>query len=368
MRTRGALFLSTGQKMEVAPVDLEPPTGADVLVRMAAAGVCGSDLHVVKGEWQRPTPMVLGHEGAGVVVAVGSEVADVAPGDRVILSWAPSCQSCGSCRRGRPAACSELRRAIGAGTLIDGTTRLSRDGQTVYRMTTVGAFADHVVVPDHSAIKIPSDVSFEHAALLGCAALTGVGAVENAADVKPGSRSVVIGAGAVGQFVVQALRIAGAATIVAVDPSGARRAQALGLGATEAVSPEELPHVVAAMEEGFDTAFEAVGTVETARTAFRALRNGGTAVLVGMGPPGQSLDFDPLEFITQEKTLVGSIYGSGDPRQMTSRLLGYMADGRLLLEPMIGERYELSSINEAVDDAMRGAGGRVLVGFDHVAL
>lgn len=364
MRSRAALFHGPGEDMEVAPIDLQPPAGDDVVVRMAAAGVCGSDLHVVKGEWKRPSPMVLGHEGAGIVDAVGPDVTGIAPGDRVILSWAPSCESCGSCRRGRPAACAELRRAIGAGTLVDGTTRLSHDGQTVYRMTTVGAFADHVVVPERAAIRIPGDVSLEQAALLGCAALTGVGAVENAANAQPGSRGVVFGAGAVGQFVLQGLRIAGAKQIVAVDPSSARRAQALELGATEAVAPEELAGLTAGAEEGFDTAFDAVGGAATARAAFAAVRNGGTAVLVGMGPPGQSLDIDPLDFVTQEKTLVGSIYGSADPRVMTGRLLEYIADGRLLLEPMIGARYPLSAINEAVADALQGVGGRVLVVFD----
>ncbi len=350
--------------MEVAEIDLQDPAGDDVIVRMAAAGVCGSDLHVVKGEWKRSTPMVLGHEGAGIVEAVGPGVTGIAAGDRVILSWAPSCQACGSCRRGRPAACAELRRAIGAGTLVDGTTRLSRDGQTVYRMTTVGAFADHVVVPERAAIRIPAEVSLEHAALLGCAALTGVGAVVNAARAQPGSRAVVLGAGAVGQFVLQGLRIAGASEIVAVDPSERRREQALQLGATAAIAPPELADTVAASEEGFDAAIDAVGSAETATTAFRSLRNGGTAVLVGMGPPGQALGIDPLEFVTQEKTMVGSIYGSGDPQEMTDFLLDHIAAGSLLLEPMIGPRYPLGEINAAVDEALRGTTGRVLVVFD----
>jgi S-(hydroxymethyl)glutathione dehydrogenase/alcohol dehydrogenase len=363
MKTRAALFRGSGEPMDVAALDIDAPRGDGVLVTMAAAGICGSDLHVVRGEWQRPTPMVLGHEGAGVVEAVGEDVTTLSVGDRVILSWAPSCQECTSCRRGRPAACSKLRAAIGAGTLVDGTTGLSRDGETVYRMTTVGAFADHVLVPERAAIKIPDGVSLEQAALLGCAALTGVGAVENAAGVEPGASAVVIGSGAVGQFVVQGLRIAGAATIVAVDPGEARREMALTLGATQAIAPGELAGVLEAMDEGFDYAFEAVGSAETSRTAFRALRNGGLAVLVGMGPPGQSLDVDPLEFITQEKTLVGSIYGSGDPQRMTEKLLEYIADGRLLLEPMLGERFALDDINDAVDTALRGEGGRALVRY-----
>jgi S-(hydroxymethyl)glutathione dehydrogenase/alcohol dehydrogenase len=228
-------------------------------------------------------------------------------------------------------------------------------------MTTVGAFADHVLVPERAAIKIPNGVPLEDAALLGCAALTGVGAVENAASVEPGCSAVVIGAGAVGQFVVQGLRIAGATEIVAVDPSERRREQARGLGATGAIDPAELPALVDSMDEGFDYSFEAVGSIATVRAAIDAIRNGGLAVLVGMGPPGQTLDLDPLALITQEKTLTGSIYGSGEPKAMTERLLSYLADGRLVLGSMIGERFELGAINDAVDTALRGDSGRALV-------
>jgi S-(hydroxymethyl)glutathione dehydrogenase/alcohol dehydrogenase len=361
MKTRAALFHVAGQAMDIAAIDIADPEGDGVLIEMAAAGVCGSDLHVVKGEWPRPTPMVLGHEGAGHVAAVGEHVTTLAVGDPVIVSWAPSCQACGSCLRGRPAACSKLRAAIGAGTLVDGTTGLSKNGTTVYRMTTVGAFADHVLVPERAAIKIPDGVSLQQAALLGCAALTGVGAVENAARVQPDTSAVVIGAGAVGQFVVQGLRIAGAAEIVAVDPSAPRRDQTLRLGATGAVGPADLTGLVESRSEGFDYAFDAVGGAATARTTLEAMRNGGVGVLVGMGPPGQTLDLDPLALVTQEKTLTGSIYGSCEPKVMTQRLLEYIADGRLQLESMVGERFQLDEINTAVDTALRGDGGRTLV-------
>ena len=361
MRTRAALFEGVGQPLSVAAVDLAEPEGDGVLISMAAAGICGSDLHVIKGEWERPTPMVLGHEGAGHVVAVGDEASTLRVGDPVIISWAPSCQGCGSCLRGRPAACSKLRAAIGAGTLVDGTTGLSQNGSTVYRMTTVGAFADHVLVPERAAIKIPDGVPLEHAALLGCAALTGVGAVQNAARVEPGCSAVVIGAGAVGQFIVQGLRIAGATEILAIDPTPQRRAQALELGATAAADPSELGTLITARAEGFDYSFEAVGGAATLRTAFDAVHNGGSTVLVGMGPPGQTFGLDPLELITQEKTITGSMYGSAEPPAMTERLLGYLADGRLQLGSMVGERFALEEINEAIASGLNGRGGRALV-------
>jgi S-(hydroxymethyl)glutathione dehydrogenase/alcohol dehydrogenase len=361
MKTRAALFHGTEQPLTLGPVDIAEPEGDGVLIAMTAAGICGSDLHVIKGEWARPTPMVLGHEGAGHVEAVGDQVSSLKVGDPVIVSWAPSCQECGSCRRGRPAACSKLRAAIGAGTLIDGTTGLRQDGTTVYRMTTVGAFANHVLVPERAAIRIPHGVPLEHAALLGCAALTGVGAVENAARVEAAASAVVIGAGAVGQFIVQGLRIAGATEILAVDPTPRRREQALELGATAAIDPSELPELLTSRAEGYDYAFDAVGGATTVRAAFDALRNGGVGVLVGMGPPGQKLDLDPLDLVTQEKTLTGSIYGSGEPKAMTEHLLAYLTDGRLQLGSMIGERFPLDEINDAVDSALRGEGGRALV-------
>src|SRR5919197_6352477 len=207
---------------------------------MAAVGICGTDLHVVKGEWQRPTPMVLGHEGAGTVEVVGEGVDRVASGDPVVLSWAPSCGGCADCRRGRPAACMALQRAIAAGTLLDGRTGLSLDGRTVYRGTATGALAERLVVSEQVALPLGDEVPLDEAALLGCAALTGVGAVLFAARVEPGSTVFVVGAGGVGQFVVQGARIAGAAEIVCVDPIEERRALAGRLGATRAVTPDVL--------------------------------------------------------------------------------------------------------------------------------
>lgn len=356
MRTRAALFRAPGAPLEVREVEVEEPGPEHVLVRMAAVGICGSDLHVVKGEWPRPTPMVLGHEGAGVVEAAGSAVAGLSRGDRVVLSWAPWCGECGACRAGRRTACSTLREAIGKGTMLDGSTRLTLDGEPVYRMTTIGALAELVLVPASAALPLTDDLPLEQAALLGCAALTGVGAVLNAAQVERGASVLVVGAGGVGQFVVQGARVADAGEIAVVDPVGARRDAAAVLGATRALPPEDL-HAV----DVYDYAFDAVGTPETSAAALRATRRGGTAVLVGIPATGARLDLDPLEFSHREKHLTGSIYGSEEPARALPRLLELVRDGRLELASLVGPRFPLEQVNEAVDASLAGSPGRVLV-------
>ena len=362
MKTRAALFQAPERPFDVREIELAEPRAGEVLVRMAAVGICGTDLHVVKGEWQRPTPMVLGHEGAGVVEAVGENVDGVRPGDRVVLSWAPSCGQCADCRRRRPAACASLQRAIGAGTLLDGTTGMSLDGETVYRGTATGALSERLVVGSQVALPLGDDVPLEEAALLGCAALTGVGAVLFAARMEPGGVVLVVGAGGVGQFVVQGARIAGAGEIVAVDPLEARRKQAVALGATHSVAPDALKAFARELfPDGADYAFDAVGNPDTTALALRWTRNGGKAVAVGLPAAGARLDLDPAEFSRREKILTGSMYGSEDPAVALPLLVDHVRAGRLRLEPMLGPRFELDAINEAIQASLEGAPGRVLV-------
>ena len=362
MKTRAAVFHAPERPLEVREIELAEPRAGEVLVRMAAVGICGTDLHVVKGEWQRPTPMVLGHEGAGVVQAVGEGVEGVGPGDRVVLSWAPSCGQCADCRRGRPAACTVLQRAIGAGTLLDGTTGMTLDGETVYRGTATGALSERLVVGSQVALPLGDDVPLEEAALLGCAALTGVGAVLFAARMESGGVVVVVGAGGVGQFVVQGARIAGAGEIVAVDPLEGRRKQAIALGATHAVAPDALREFARELfPDGADYAFDAVGNPDTTALALRWTRNGGKAVAVGLPAAGARLDLDPAEFSRREKILTGSMYGSEDPAVALPVLVEHVRAGRLRLAPMLGPRFGLDAINEAIQASLEGAPGRVLV-------
>jgi S-(hydroxymethyl)glutathione dehydrogenase/alcohol dehydrogenase len=362
VKTRAALFHAVGEPLEVAEIDLDEPGPGEVLVRMAAIGICGTDLHMVKGEWQRPTPMVLGHEGAGVVEAVGDAVERVRPGDRVVLSWAPSCGECADCRRGRPAACISLQRAIRDGLLPNGSTGLSRNGQTVYRGTATGALTEHTVVSEQVALSLGDGVPLEQAALLGCAALTGVGAALFAAGVEPGSSALVVGAGGVGQFVVQGARIAGAREIVCVDPLEQRLELARRLGATRVAAPGALEATMKELlPDGADYAFDAVGDPETTATAFRWTRNGGLAVIVGLPAAGARLDLDPIDFIRRERRLAGTIYGSEDPAVALPILLEHVRAGRLDLGSQLGPSFALEAANDAVEAALSGVPGRVLV-------
>jgi len=362
VKTRAAIFFEAGRPFEVHELDLEEPRAGEVLVRMAAVGICGTDLHSVKGEWTRPTPTVLGHEGAGVVEAVGEGVSSLREGDEVVLSWAPSCGECEDCSRGRPARCLALNRAIAASTLLDGTTGLSLDGETVYRGTATGALAERIVVSERVALPVGDGVPLEQAALLGCAALTGVGAALFAARVEPGSSVLVIGAGGVGLFVVQGARIAGAAEIVCVDPLEARRGQAQRLGATRVCGPDELKELMKAeLPGGADYALDAVGDPETTQTAFRWTRNGGTCVIVGLPAAGKRLDLDPVDFVRRERVLTGTIYGSEDPAVALPVLLDHVRAGRLDLASQLGPIYPLDEINHAIDASLGGSPGRVLV-------
>jgi S-(hydroxymethyl)glutathione dehydrogenase/alcohol dehydrogenase len=362
MKTRAALFRGVGEPLEVREIELEAPRPDEVLVRMAAVGICGTDLHVVKGDWQRPTPMVLGHEGAGLVEAVGAAVVGLAPGDAVVLSWAPGCGRCASCRRGRPAACTELQRAIGAGTRTDGTTGMTAGGETVFRGTATGALAERITVRADVALPIGDDVPLEQAALLGCAALTGVGAVLFQGRPHEGAVVLVVGAGGVGQFCVQGARIAGAAEIVCVDPIESRLEQAARLGATRTATPdglEQAMHEVAA--DGADVAFDAVGGRETVALALRWTRNGGRTVVVGLPPSGERFEVDPGELVRREKELTGSMYGSEDPRTALPVLLGHVRSGALRLAPVVGPAFPLDDVNAAIEASLSGAPGRVLV-------
>jgi len=363
VQTKAALFSAVGRPLELVELDLDEPHADEVVVRMAAAGICGTDLHQVKGEFRRPTPMVLGHEGSGTVEFAGDAVTRVRPGDEVVLSWAPGCGDCPGCRRGRPATCRVLNAAISQGTLPDGRTGMSYRGETVYRGTATGCFAERVVLSERAVLPV-SRVPLSEAALLGCAALTGVGAALYAARVEEGASVLVVGAGAVGQFVVQGARIAGAKMIVVCDPFDARRDQALLVGATHAADPASLDAVLLeAAPEGVDFALDAVGSPATVATALRHTTDGGKTVVVGLPAAGERYDIDPFELIRKEKRLTGTLYGSRDPAVALPELLTLVDAGRLELRRLLGDSYPLEQINDAIAASLDGSAGRVLVTF-----
>ena len=362
MKSRAAVFHGPGSPLEVREIDLDEPGPNDVLVRMAAVGICGTELHSIRGEWERPTPSVLGHEGAGVVEAVGSAVTSVKTGDEVVLSWAPSCGNCWDCERGRPAACVNLHRAIGGGTLVDGTTGMTIDGETLYRGTATGCMQERITVTERVALPLGEALPMEEAALLGCAAMTGVGAVLFAGKTQPGDSVLIIGAGGVGQFCVQGARIAGAETIVVVDPLEERLELARELGATHTTDPDGLKALMKQdLSDGADKAFDIVGNPETSALALRYTRSGGTCVIVGIPATGERLDLDFGEFNRREKFLTGTMYGSEDPAVALPILLGHARAGRLRLKELLGPTYPLDQVNEAFDASLAGSRGRVLL-------
>ena len=362
MRTRAAVFLEPGRPLEVAEIDLEGPRPDEVVVRMDAVGICGTDLHQLRGEWTRPTPMVLGHEGAGVIEAVGADVDPRRVGEEVVLTWAASCNACPDCARGRPAACAHLHAAIAAGTLVGGQTGMSLDGRTLYRATATGALAERLVVRDGVALAVGPGVPVEQAALLGCAVMTGVGSVLFAAGVEAGSVVLVVGLGGVGQYCVQGARLAEAAAIIGVDPIAGRRARALEMGATHAVAPDGLKRLLADVAPaGVHAAFDVVGTNATANMALRFTRAGGSCVIVGLPPKGEALTLDFGEFNRREKWLTGTMYGSEDPAVALPILLDHVRAGRLDLASMVGPVYALDRVNEAFDASLAGNASRVLI-------
>ena len=348
--------------MTVETVDLDPPGDRELLIRIEAAGVCHSDLSVVDGNRPRPVPMVLGHEAAGVVEAVGPSAVGVSEGDHVVLTFVPSCGTCVECHSGRPALCSNAAVANGAGTLLGGGRRLSRAGQHLHHHLGVSGFAEYAAVDRGSAVVIPPDIPFEVAALLGCAALTGFGAVVNTAGGQPGQSLAVVGLGGVGLSAVMAAKAIGMHPIVAVDPIAAKESLALELGADAFATPEEAADVI---EErtggGVDLAIEAAGHPDALLGAFDLIRRGGTAVAVGLPHPDAELRVPALAFAGQGKGLVGSYMGDAAPARDVPRLIALWRAGLLPVEKLHTHTRSLDDLNTAFDVLADGDAIRQLI-------
>lgn len=361
---RAAVLRAPGQPLSVETVELAAPRQGEVEVRIAASGVCGSDLHQILGEYHLPLPCVPGHEGAGVVERVGPGVAGLAVGDHVVLLWRSPCGHCAHCLSGRPALCPHAAEVRRRGVLPEGTSRLSAGDQTVHHFLGVSCWAEYAVLPVSAVVRIPEEVPLEYAALVGCAVVTGVGAAWNAAALRPGQSVAVFGCGGVGLNILQGAALAGAHPIVAVDAQPAKADLAVTFGATHFVDgrrAEALEVVRELTGGGADVAFEAVGLPGLIETALAATRPGGQAVLVGVAPEGAAARFDPQLLVQQEKVIRGCIYGSAQPARDIPKLLQLFSAGRLRLQELVGRRHGLSAINQAVAEMRSGVVARVVI-------
>ena len=351
--------------MSVEDLELLPPRHGEVRLRMVASGVCHSCQHVVDGSMTGvPMPVVLGDEGAGVVEEVGPGVARVSVGDHAIISWAPTCGRCRACVRGRPGLCEN---PIALGGLRDGSVRFRLDGEDVHHFGPA-TYASEVVLPEDMVVPIRKAMPLELAALIGCSVTTGVGAVINAARVPTGASLTVIGCGGIGLNAVQGGRLAAAEPIIAVDIDPATLAAAKVMGADEVIDAREAD-VPARIREftggrGTEYAVIAVGKASAVEQAWSALAKGGTAVLLGLLPPGETIPVDPIRLMAHECILTGATYGSSVPADDFGRLVDLYLSGRLMLDELVGERYPLERVNEAHDALVAGGSLRGLLIYE----
>ncbi len=365
MKIRAAVLNRPNEPFGLEDLTLDDPKRGEVLVRVAAAGVCHSDWNLVTGATKHPMPVVPGHEGAGVVEAIGEGVDDVAVGDHVILNWAPACGRCFYCLRDRPNLCETYTGPIWAGTMLDGTTRLHRaDGSNVYAFCGLAAFATHTVVPRQSCVVIRKDVPLDVAALVGCAVATGVGAAMFTANVTPGESVLVLGCGGVGLNILQGARLCGASPILAVDAQPVKIWIAKHFGADSVVMTSD--DIVAITKHhtngrGADHVFDATGIPAVQERALDCVRPGGTLTLAGLAAMGTATNFPSAVITRQEKTIKGSYYGSVNAPRDFLMLVELYKSGKLNLDDLITRRYALEQINEAFADMNAGKIARAVV-------
>jgi S-(hydroxymethyl)glutathione dehydrogenase/alcohol dehydrogenase len=363
---RAAVLTAPDRRFTVERLTLADPRDGEVRVRISACGVCHSDWHVATGDTKHPMPCVAGHEGTGVVEAVGRGVDDLQIGDHVVLSWAPDCGKCFYCLHGKANLCEEYTGPLWNGVMLDGEPRLSWNGRPVYHYCGLAAFAEAVVVPSICCIKAPDDLAAEVAALVGCAVATGVGAVLHSAGVKPGESVVVYGCGGVGLSILQGARIAGAAPIIAVDRAAGKRDLSISMGADAfVIASERTADEIRVMTggRGADWVFEAIGVPAVQETALDAVRPGGGLVLVGLAPMGTATNFPSASLARTEKRVIGSYYGGVQPRRDFPLLLDWAKSGKLNLAPMISKRWNLEEINTAFAEMLTGDVGRGVIVF-----
>lgn len=366
MQIKAALLTAPKTPFSIETLTLNSPKAGEVLVKIVACGVCHSDYHLVTGTTLHPMPVVCGHEGAGVVEAVGIGVSRVSVGDHVVLSWSPDCGKCFYCLHGRPNLCETFTDPIWAGTMLDGTTRLKQGKNTIYTYCGLGSFAEYVVVAEQSCIPIRRDVSLTAASLVGCAVATGVGAAMYTAGVRPGESVVVLGCGGVGLNALQGAALCGAEIVIAVDVNQAKMALAKQFGATHSlISDENLVQAVHDLTggRGADHVIEAVGLPMLQEIALECVRPGGTIALAGLSPMGSATNLPGAVITRKEVAIKGSYYGTVHPRRDFPMLLDLYAAGKLKLNELVSQEYPLEQINQAYEAMLGGEVARGVLVF-----
>ena len=374
LKTRAAVLRVMGaarpyadsRPLSIETVELAPPGPGEVRVAIKAAGLCHSDLSVINGDRPRPLPMALGHEAAGVVEALGDGVTDLAVGDHVAMVFMPSCGHCSPCAEGRPALCEPGAAANGRGELLGGGRRIFREGESLNHHLGCSAFADHAVVSRRSLVKIDPELSFEEAALFGCAVLTGVGAVVNTAQVRAGQSVVVVGLGGVGLASVLGALASGASPVIAVDLSEEKLALARSLGAVQTVNaadPDAVDQVRALTRGGADVAVEMAGSVRALEAAWKMTRRGGLTVTAGLPPPDAALPVNVVSLVGEERTLKGSYIGTCVPSRDIPRYVALYRQGRLPVDRLMSGVIPLQDINTGFDRLHAGEVVRLVVTF-----
>ena len=343
--------------LKIETIELDPPGPGEILVKIAAAGLCHSDLSVIEGNRPRPMPMALGHEAAGVVEEVGPGVDDLRKGDHVVMVFVPSCGHCLPCSEGRPALCEPGAAANGAGTLLSGEKRLHRNGQDINNHLGVSGFAEYATISRRSCVKVDRELPLDEAALFGCAVLTGVGAVINTAKVPAGTTVAVVGLGGVGLSSILGAVASGASRVVAVDLSDEKLGLARQLGATDtfnAGSPDAANEIREAVNGGVESAFVMAGSVRALDLAYKITRRGGTTVTAGLPPPTHTLALSPVNLVAEERTLKGSYIGTCVPVRDLPRYVDLYRRGKLPVDRLMSKHLRLEEINEGFDLLAQG--------------
>jgi len=356
------LFAAPGE-LEVVDVDIDEPRGREVLVRTAAAGLCHSDLHVMRGAITRAVPSVLGHESAGIVEAVGPDVTTVAVGDRVVCCLSVFCGTCRRCLAGDTWLCDDK---AATGRRPGEPARLLAGGEPIHAFSHIGGLAELLLVHENATVRVPRELPLDRAALLGCGVLTGLGAVLNAARVRPGDTTVVVGCGGIGLNAVQGCALAGASRVVAVDRVPSKLALARTLGATDVVDASAGDPVEAVRDltgGGADHAFEAVGLLATIDQALKMTGRGGQTTLIGMVEAHELTEIATMPMVVEERVIAASWYGTFVPQRDWPRIVGWLESGDLMLDQMI-ERIRLEDINLAFDRIRTSEAARQVVVFD----